>query len=146
RSCLVRRRPFVLRAPSDDLAPEAQASGVAALTLVAWVVCAAGAALSVGVVAAEPQLGSVPPPSLALVTLPYAVLAALAWWGRRTSTARWVAVAGAVLVLGLGAALWLAWADAPLARLAAPRLIPGRQLVAVAVVAYVVYLARRSGR
>lgn len=133
------------RAPEAPRAPEAS-GGVPALTLVAWAVCVAGAALSVWVVQAEPRLGSVRPPSLAFVTLPYAMLAALAWWGRRTSTARWVALAGALLVLGLGVALWLAWSGAPLARLAAPRLVPGRQLVAVAVVAYVVYLARRSGR
>lgn len=117
--------------------------GVKPLTWTAWAVCLLGAALSVAVVRAEPQLAS-RPPSLALAALPYASLAALAWWGRVSSTARWVALAGALLVLGLGVALWLAWADAPLARLAAPRLVPGRQLVAVVVVAYVVYLARRA--
>ena len=82
----------------------------------------------------QPQL-SVRPPSLALVALPYVLLAALAWWGRVTSTARWVALAGALLVLALGIALWLVWAETPASRLAAPRLVPGRQLVAIAVVA-----------
>ncbi|MEM6325826.1 MAG: hypothetical protein AAF791_01775 [Bacteroidota bacterium] len=117
--------------------------GPLALTWAAWGVCVLGAAAALIVVTAEPQLAS-RPPSLALVTLPYVLLAALAWWGRVTSTARWVALAGALLVLGLGAALWFAWAEAPLARLSAPRLVPGRQLVAVAVVAYVVSLARRA--
>ena len=125
-------------------APEAVVSRPSALTLAAWAACAAGAAVSVGVALAEPRLASVPAPSLALVALPYALLAALAWWGRRSSTGRWVALAGVLLVFGLGAALWLAWADAPLARLAAPKLVPGRQLVAVAVVAYVISLARRA--
>lgn len=112
-------------------------------TWAAWGVCALGAAVSLAVVHTEPRLAA-RPPSLALVALPYALLAALAWWGRVSSTARWVALAGAVLVFALGAALWWTWMDAPLSRLAAPRLVPGRQLVAVAVVAYVISLARRA--
>lgn len=117
--------------------------GLSGLTWAAWGVCMVGAALSLAVVSAEPQL-SVRPPSLALVASPYVLLAALAWWGRVTSTARWVALAGAVLVFALGAALWLVWAEGAASRLAAPRLVPGRQLVAVAVVVYVIHLARRA--
>ncbi|MEM1055583.1 MAG: hypothetical protein AAGI52_08645 [Bacteroidota bacterium] len=105
--------------------------------------CLLGAVLSIAVVSAEPQLTS-RPPSLAFIALPYALLAALAWWGRETSTGRWVALAGAVLVIALGAALWWIWAETPGSRLVAPRLVPGRQLAAVGAVAYVVYLARRA--
>lgn len=117
--------------------------GLSGLTAAAWAACALAAAVSVAVVTAEPQL-SVRPVSLPLVVLPYALLAALAWWGRVTSTARWVALAGVVLVFALGAALWIVWAEAPASRLAAPRLVPGRQLVAVGVVAYVLSLSRRA--
>ena len=126
--------------------PGPPAPGPPALTLAAWGVAAAAAAVSVWVVSAEPRMESRPPPSLAFVALPHAATAALAWWGRRSATARWVALAGAALVFGLGAALWAAWVGEPTARLRAARLVPERQLVAVAVVAYVVSLARRSGR
>ncbi len=131
--------------PSPQPSPETRDPfGVPALTWFAWALCLAGAAASLAVGLREPVLKSVAQPSLALLALPYALLVALAWWGRRTATARWVALAGVVCVFALGAALWLAWAEVPLARLAAPRMIPGRQLVAVAVVAYVVSLARRA--
>ena len=126
----------------EPLAPEA--GRVPGLTLIAWGLCALCAAVTVAVILREPTLNSVPRPSLGVLVLPYAPLAALAWWARRTATARWVALAGVVCVFALGAALWLAWTDVPMARLAAPRVIPGRQLVAVAVVAYVVSLARRA--
>ena len=130
----------------DRLPGQEPASGVPALTLVAWTAAALAAGVSLWVVNAEPRMESRPPPSLSLVALPYAVLAALAWRSRRSATARWVALAGVLLVFGLGAALWAAWSGEPLARLRAPRLVPGRQLVAVAVVAYVLSLAKRSGR
>ena len=118
--------------------------GVGGLTWAAWVACVLGAAVSVGVALSEPRLSGVASPSLALIVAPYAGLAALAWWGRVTATSRWVALAGVLLVFALGAALWLAWSPEPASRMAAPRLIPGRQMAALAVVAYVVSLARRA--
>ena len=132
-------------APPPEAEPEPDDRPASGAPLVAWVGCVIGAAVSVAVVWMEPRLDAAPAPSLAWVALPYAVLGWIAWWGRHTATARWVALAGVLLVFALGAALWLAWAEAPLARLAAPRLIPGRQMVAVAVVVYTVSLARRSG-
>ena len=106
---------------------------------VAVVAGGAGFALVAGLPLAD---GAVPSlaPALGLV-----VVVGMAR-GRRA--ALWSALVGAALVVGLGAALYAA-ALRPEARASAPDLaasfVPLRQLAAVAVVAWAVWLTRRLG-
>lgn len=65
---------------------------------------------------------------------------------RAHRAAAWTAAAGAVLVLGLGLALYAAALDAVSPRaLAAMRVVPLRQLAAAAVAAWAVWWVRRAG-
>lgn len=111
--------------------------------LVAGAAFPAVAALRVG---AEPSAGVVLD-AAGQALLPSLALAAVVYLAGAHRLAAWSALLGGLLTLGLGVALY-ASALGPDARAVAPRLavevVPLRQLAAVAVTAWVVWIARRS--
>ena len=113
-----------------------------ASVVVAGAVVASGAVFAVVAGGLSPVDGAVS--SLA----PGLGLAVVVGMARGRRPALWSALVGAVLVFGLGAALYAA-ALRPESRLGAPDLaaqfVPLRQLAAVAVVAWAVWLTRRLG-
>ncbi len=119
------------------------AVGVAVLVLAAGAAFPAVAAHRVG---ASPSWAAVGDGAL-YAALPAAGLLWTVRLARDHRLASWAALVGAVLTLGLGVALYAA-ALRPDARPSAPTLalafVPLRQLAAVAVVVWAVWLARRT--